>query len=84
MQLSIARALRAVADYLTAHGVRPVMLRIQGCSTYEPVAERAYTTDMEAQNRRVEVEETDTLIEQRQRSQRPHPSPAGRRRGGKK
>jgi flagellar motor protein MotB len=75
MQLSIARS-QAVADYLTAHGVHPVMLRIQGCSTFEPVAERAYTTALEAQNRRVEVEETDTLIEQRQDpSAAIHPEP---------
>jgi flagellar motor protein MotB len=65
MQLSIARA-QAVTDYLTSHGVRPDMLRVQGCATFEPVAERAYTQDLEAQNRRVEIEETDTLIEQRQ------------------
>ncbi|HEX4124638.1 MAG TPA: OmpA family protein [Tepidisphaeraceae bacterium] len=76
MQLSIDRA-QAVANYLTSHGVDPGMLRIQGCSTFEPVAERAYTTTQEAQNRRVEVEETDTLIEQRQDPSAPvRPGPA--------
>src|SRR4051794_6227242 len=42
MELSIRRA-QAVADYLAAHGVEPEILRVQGCSIFEPVAERAYT-----------------------------------------
>jgi outer membrane protein OmpA-like peptidoglycan-associated protein len=76
MNLSLARA-QAAADYLTAHGVAPRMLRIQGCGTFEPVAERAYTADREAQNRRVEIEVTDTLVEQRQDPSQPvKPSPA--------
>lgn len=71
MDLSIRRA-QAVADYLTSHGVSPEMLRVQGCSTFEPVAQQAYSSDVLAQNRRVEVEETDRLVEDMQ--DRNHPA----------
>jgi len=59
--LSVRRA-KAVADYLMAKGVSPEILRVQGCSTFEPVAARAYTPEAQAGNRRVEVESTDTLV----------------------
>jgi outer membrane protein OmpA-like peptidoglycan-associated protein len=62
MDLSIARA-QAVADYLTRAGVEPEILRVQGCSIFEPVAERAYTPESQSVNRRVEVEATSTLVE---------------------
>ena len=65
MDLSIKRAQRA-ADFLTEHGVEPAVLRVQGCSTFEPVVQRIYTDDIQAQNRRVEVEVTSTLLEDRQ------------------
>ena len=65
MDLSLRRA-QAVADYLTAQRVEPEILRVQGCSTFEPVRRGAYTEDAQARNRRVEVEATDTLVEERQ------------------
>jgi outer membrane protein OmpA-like peptidoglycan-associated protein len=61
MNLSIQRA-QAVAEYLTARRVEPEILRVQGCSTFEPVVQRAYTADAQALNRRVEVEVTTTLV----------------------
>lgn len=65
MGLSVRRA-QAVADYLTRHGVEAEILRVEGCSTFEPVVERAYTDDKRAANRRVEVEGTDSPVAERQ------------------
>jgi outer membrane protein OmpA-like peptidoglycan-associated protein len=73
MDLSLRRA-QAVADYLTAQRVEPEILRVQGCSTFEPVSRGTYTEDAQARNRRVEVEATDTLVEERQ--DRPRVVPA--------
>jgi flagellar motor protein MotB len=61
MDLSLRRA-QAVADYLTAHGVMPDILRVQGCSTFEPVVQREYSLNSQMMNRRVEVEVTPTLV----------------------
>ena len=61
LDLSIRRA-KVVADYLVAHGVAPDILRVLGCSTFEPVTQRAYTPELKQQNRRVEVESTTTLV----------------------
>lgn len=65
MDLSLRRA-QAVADYLTSKGVSPDIIRVQGCSTFEPVLQRAYTADGQSLNRRVEVEATATLVEELQ------------------
>jgi flagellar motor protein MotB len=65
MDLSIRRA-QIVADYLTASKVSPDILRVQGCSTFEPVAQRAYNANVRIFNRRVEVEVTDNIVEERQ------------------
>ena len=73
MDLSLRRA-QAVADYLTAQRVEPEILRVQGCSTFEPVRRGAYTEDAQARNRRVEVEATDTLVEDRQDRARATPA----------
>lgn len=62
MDLSIRRA-QAAADYLAHHGVDPSILRVQGCSTYEPLTEHQYTPDAQELNRRVEVEATNTLVQ---------------------
>ena len=70
MDLSIRRA-QAVADYLTTLKVSPDILRVQGCSTFEPVVQRAYAEDIRTLNRRVEVEVTDTIVEERQDNPRP-------------
>jgi len=53
---------------LTEDGVEnhPEILRVQGCSTYEPVAQRVYSAESQAINRRVEIEVTATLVEQLQ------------------
>ena len=77
MDLSLRRA-QAAADYLVARRVEPEVLRVQGCSTFEPVIRGTYTEDAQGRNRRVEVEATDTLVEQRQdaRSQPPASTPA--------
>jgi outer membrane protein OmpA-like peptidoglycan-associated protein len=65
MNLSVRRA-QAVADYLTKHGVDPEILRVQGCSTFEPVLQRAYSEERRRDNRRVEVEGTDSPVAERQ------------------
>jgi hypothetical protein len=51
-----------------AKGVAPQVLRVQGCSTFEPVRQRAYTANGQADNRRVEIEWTSELLEERQDS----------------
>jgi flagellar motor protein MotB len=65
MDLSLRRA-QAVSDFLTQQGVDPQILRVEGCSTYEPVVQREYTPDAQTLNRRVEVESTPTLIQELQ------------------
>ena len=70
MNLSLRRA-QAAADYLIAKGVDRETVRVQGCSTFEPVVQRAYTGDLRSQNRRVEVESTGLLV---QDLQDPQPS----------
>jgi chemotaxis protein MotB len=65
MDLSLRRA-QAVADYLVHAEVEPEILRVQGCSTFEPVAQRAYSSSAQASNRRVEVEATAKLVEELQ------------------
>jgi outer membrane protein OmpA-like peptidoglycan-associated protein len=62
MDLSLKRA-QHVADYLVSKGVSADILRVQGCSTFEPVIQRAYTPEGRASNRRVEVEATATLVQ---------------------
>ena len=62
MDLSLRRA-QSVADYLTSQGVSPEILRVQGCSTFEPVKQRAYASDALQMNRRVEVLSTPDLID---------------------
>ena len=62
MDLSIRRA-QAAADYLTEKGVDPRILRVQGCSTFEPLVQREYSADSQRLNRRVEVEATATLAD---------------------
>lgn len=73
MDLSLRRA-QLVADYLTSKGVSPDILRVQGCSTFEPVRQRAYTPERQAMNRRVEVEATSTLVEDLQDQPRQTPT----------
>lgn len=63
LDLSLRRA-QVVADQLMKLGVEQEILRVVGCSTFEPVKERAYSDGQKAQNRRVEVEGTSTLVEQ--------------------
>jgi flagellar motor protein MotB len=62
MALSLARA-QAAADYLTEKGVEPMMMRVEGCSTFEPLIQRQYTPESQVLNRRVEVEATATLLD---------------------
>jgi flagellar motor protein MotB len=62
LDLSLRRA-KAAADYLTSHGVDPQILRVQGCSTFEPLVQHDYTADAQRLNRRIEVEATATLVE---------------------
>jgi len=61
MDISIRRA-QLAADYLVRRGVSPDILRVQGCSFFEPVRERAYSSELQSTNRRVEVYSTDTLV----------------------
>lgn len=65
MKLSMQRA-QLVADDLIAAGVNPEVLRVQGCSTFEPVVQRAYSNDMNVKNRRVEIEGSDSPVSDRQ------------------
>ena len=65
MDLSIRRA-QAVSDYLTKHGVESEIIRVQGCSTFEPIIQRDYQVGAQAINRRVEVEATSVLVQERQ------------------
>jgi len=65
LDLSIRRA-EAAAKYMESLGVDPSLIRIQGCSTYEPVVEGQYGPNADAANRRVEVEATATLVDQLQ------------------
>jgi chemotaxis protein MotB len=77
MDLSLRRA-KVVAEYLIAAKVSPDVLRVQGCSTYEPVVQRAYAEGERTFNRRVEVEVTDNIVEERQDHARaPVASPEG-------
>jgi outer membrane protein OmpA-like peptidoglycan-associated protein len=70
MGLSVRRA-QAVADYLTSRGVEPDILRVQGCSTFEPVIQRTYGPDAQRANRRVDIEVTATLVGELQDQSRP-------------
>jgi outer membrane protein OmpA-like peptidoglycan-associated protein len=65
MDLSLRRA-QATAEYLMSKGVAPEVLRVQGCSTFEPVKQQAYDATKQIDNRRVEVEWTSELLEDRQ------------------
>lgn len=68
MNLSIARA-QAVIDYLLSKGVSSDTLRLQGCSAFEPLVQRARRGDESlAANRRVEVESSSMLVRQLQAS----------------
>jgi flagellar motor protein MotB len=71
MDLSLHRA-QAAAEYLTQKGVEARSLRVQGCSTFEPLTQREYSVDSQTLNRRVEVEATNTLIDDLQ--DKPHNS----------
>jgi len=73
MALSLRRA-QAAADYLVTKGVDRMTLRVQGCSTFEPVILRAYTGDARMLNRRVEVESTGTPVKQLQGSPKTKPA----------
>lgn len=59
--LSLRRA-KAATDHLISRGVDQDILRVMGCSTSEPVVQRAYTPEARRLNRRVEVESTTTLV----------------------
>jgi chemotaxis protein MotB len=69
MDLSLRRA-QAASDYLVSLGVEADLIRVQGCSTFEPLTQRQYTPDSQILNRRVEVEATNTLIDDLQDKQR--------------
>ena len=75
MELSLKRA-QYVASYLIAQGVSPDILRVQGCSTFEPVIQREYTSLSQVLNRRVEVEVTRTLVTDLQQSPNTPSEPA--------
>jgi len=74
MDLSLRRA-QVAADYLIAHGVLLDTVRVQGCSTFEPVVQRRYDREAQAANRRVEVEATDSLVTERQDANQPQAAP---------
>jgi outer membrane protein OmpA-like peptidoglycan-associated protein len=61
MDISIRRA-QAAADYLTSRNVSPDILRVQGCSYFEPIQQQAYTPEAQLTNRRAEVFSTDLTV----------------------
>jgi outer membrane protein OmpA-like peptidoglycan-associated protein len=73
MDLSLRRA-QAAADYLTSKRVEPDTLRVQGCSTFEPVVRGNPSPEAQAQNRRVEIETTASLVGDRQDAARSAPA----------
>lgn len=77
MDLSLRRA-QAVADYLIGRGVEPEILRVEGCSTFEPLVQREYAPDAQRLNRRVEVEATARLVDELQDPQKPAEQSSGR------
>ena len=78
MDVSLKRA-QAAADYLVDQGVSPDLLRVQGCGTYEPVRQQAYTADAQSLNRRVEVFTTDVLVRDLQDPRRASAKPLDER-----
>jgi chemotaxis protein MotB len=74
MDLSIRRA-QAAADYLVEKGIDPQILRVQGCSTFEPLVQHQYTSDAQRLNRRVDVEATATLLDELEKDDA-QPAPA--------
>jgi outer membrane protein OmpA-like peptidoglycan-associated protein len=81
MELSVRRA-QAAADYLISKKVEPDTLRVQGCSTFEPVSRGNPAPDAQATNRRVEIETTASLVSDHQDAPRAakalDPAPAAR------
>ena len=75
LDLSLRRA-QTVSDYLTAHDVEPDILRVVGCSTFEPVVQREYEPSSQSLNRRVEVEATTTPVRSMQGHSQPSTQPA--------
>jgi outer membrane protein OmpA-like peptidoglycan-associated protein len=69
MDISIKRA-QAASDYLVARGVSPDVLRVQGCSTFEPLQQNAYTRAAQSVNRRVDVFSTDLIVRDLQDARR--------------
>ena len=67
MDLSLRRA-QAIADYFLSKGMSPDVLRVQGCSTFEPVVQKVYDAGALAMNRRVEIEVTNVTVPERQAS----------------
>jgi outer membrane protein OmpA-like peptidoglycan-associated protein len=65
MDLSLRRA-QAIADYFLSKGCSPDVLRVQGCSTFEPVVQKVYDAGAQAFNRRVEIEVTNVTVPERQ------------------
>jgi flagellar motor protein MotB len=70
MDLSLRRA-QAAANFLVTRGVDPHLIRVQGCSTFEPLTERQYTVDSQLLNRRIEVEATNQIFDDSDQ----HPQP---------
>jgi len=75
MDLSLRRA-QAAADHLIGLGLSPDVVRVEGCSTFEPVVQKVYGRDAQLLNRRVEIDSTDVLVEQRQDRAAPTTVPA--------
>jgi outer membrane protein OmpA-like peptidoglycan-associated protein len=61
LDISIRRA-QLVSDYLISKGVEPDILRVEGCSTFEPIVLREYEPSSQSTNRRVEVEATNIPV----------------------
>ncbi len=74
MDVSIKRA-QDVADYLVNVGVSPDILRVQGCSYFEPLKQSAFTRDAQQINRRVEVFATEMLVKDLQDPKRTSQEP---------
>jgi flagellar motor protein MotB len=56
MELSIKRA-QAAADFLQIQKVEPDIIRVEGCSTFEPLTQRQYSQEAQILNRRVDLQD---------------------------
>lgn len=70
--LSYARAMAVRRHLIDEAGIRPQRLRVVACSNHEPLRGRAYEEEQAAVNRRIEIIQTEALIEDFEDQARPN------------